>query len=158
MINKSNTIGLPILYLVIFAVVYAFNLPMPQDDLLRDMVASYYNYDYNQLYVYAPMLTKYNQYIAFDHFLHFTIHVFGRDATAHLIQITCFTMFVIPSSLIFIDILRKDKNCYLYLTFLLFLLLNDYSLLRITLARPEMIFTDWIIWGLWCKFTNAYKI
>lgn len=154
MINKSNTIGLPILYLIIFAIVYAFNLPMPQDDLLRDIVASYYNYDYNQLYVYAPMLTKYNQYIAFDHLLHFMVQAFGGETTAHLIQIFCFIMFVLPSSLIFINILKKDKNCYLYLTFLLFLLLNDYSLLRITLARPEMIFTDWIMWGLWCKFTH----
>lgn len=151
MITKANTFGLPILYLVIVAIVYGFNMPMPQDDLLRDIVASAYNYDYNQMYIYAPFLAKYNQYILFDHILHAISSIIGNTATAHAVQIFCYLNFIIPCVLILRRIMRHDRNCYLYLTLLLLVLLNDFSMLRLTLARPEMIFTCWIVWGVWFK-------
>lgn len=153
MINKSNTIGLPFLYLIMIVIIFALNLPMPQDDLLRDVVAGEYGYDYTQLYVHAPLLAKYNQYIAFDQMLHWSVILIGKLATVHLVQSLCHILFVAPCILIYLHFMRKDKNCYVYLTIILMLLLNNYTMVRLTLARPEMIFTCWIFWGLWLKFT-----
>lgn len=154
MINKSNTIGLPFLYLAMIVIIFAFNLPMPQDDLLRDVVAGEYGYDYTQLYVHAPLLAKYNQYIAFDQMLHWCVLLIGKLATVHLIQSLCHILFITPCILIYLHFMRKDKNCYAYLTIILIILLNNYTMIRLTLARPEMFFTCWIFWGLWLKFTT----
>lgn len=153
MINKSNTIGLPFLYLAMIVIIFAFNLPMPQDDLLRDVVAGEYGYDYTQLYVHAPLLAKYNQYIAFDRILHWSVLLMGKLATVHVVQSLCHILFVTPCILIYLHFMRKDKNCYAYLTIILMILLNNYTMIRLTLARPEMLFTCWIFWGLWLKFT-----
>lgn len=155
MINKPNTFCLPIVYIVMICIIYAINLPMPQDDLLRDMVANNYNYDYTQLYIHAPFLVQYNQYILFDHILTGLIGLFGSLVTVHLIQITCFVMFVTPSILIYQRILRNNPYCYLYMTLNLIVLLNNFTMLRIVLARPEMIFTCWIMWGLLFRINNS---
>lgn len=154
MVNKSNTRGLPILLILMVCSIYAINLPMPQDDLLRDMVAVNYNYDYTKLYLHAPFLAQYNQYILFDHLLAFISGIVSPTVTVHLVQILCFILFVTPSILIYQHILKQNNYCYLYMTLLLIVLLNNFSMLRIVLARPEMIFTCWIMWGLWLRIAG----
>lgn len=154
MINHKNTFCLPIAYLLMVCAVYAINLPMPQDDLLRDMVAVNYSYDYTKLYIHAPFLAQYNQYIMFDHILSFLSSILGNVATVHLIQVLCFIMFVTPSIMIYYRVLRKNPYCYFYITMILLVLLNNFTMLRIVLARPEMIFTCWVMWGLWLRIGN----
>lgn len=155
--SKNSLIWLPVIYLAMIAIIFAINMPMPQDDLLRDIVAGDYGYDYANLYTFAPLMAKYNQYIAFDMLLHYLTQFMSRTNVAHTIQIACYMLFIIPSTLLFAKILKLSKDKYVLLTILLITLLNNFTMLRLVLARPEMIFTCWIVWGILIKITNNIR-
>lgn len=155
---KDDTFWLLVLYLAMVFLVFFLNLPLPQDDLLRDIVAGDYNYDYANLYIHAPLMAKYNQYILFDVILHYLNMLGSRVITAHLIQFICMIGFVIPVLMIVLKVLDSHKHKYILTTLLIMLLLNNFAMLRLILARPEMIFTCWVLWGLAFKSRVSLKV
>ncbi|MBX9865475.1 MAG: hypothetical protein K2Y14_01065 [Burkholderiales bacterium] len=152
--SKDSLIWLPVIYLAMIAILFAVSMPMPQDDLLRDIVAGDYGYNYANLYAFAPFMAKYNQYIAFDIFLHDLNQLVSKTIVAHIIQTMCYLLFIAPCLLIFMRTLKLSKDKYVWLTLLLIVLLNNFTMSRLVLARPEMIFTCWITWGLLAKIVN----
>ena len=55
---KDDTFWLLVLYLVMVFLVFFLNLPLPQDDLLRDIVADEYRKNYSNLYTDALLMAK----------------------------------------------------------------------------------------------------
>lgn len=155
---KDDAFWLLVLYLAMVVLVFFLNLPLPQDDLLRDIVAGDYRYNYANLYIHAPLMAKYNQYILFDIILHWLNVVGSRIITAHLIQFICMVGFVMPVLMIVLKVLNAHKHKYVLATLLMMLLLNNFSMLRLILARPEMIFTCWVLWGLAFKSRMQLKV
>ena len=155
---KDDTFWLLVLYLVMVFLVFFLNLPLPQDDLLRDIVAGDYGYNYANLYIHAPLMAKYNQYILFDIILHWLNVIGSRMITAHLVQFICMIGFVIPVLMIVLKILDTHKHKYILTTLLMMLLFNNFAMLRLILARPEMIFTCWVLWGLAFKSRAQVKV
>lgn len=155
---KKYLSWLPISYLIWVFLVFLINLPMPQDDLLRDVVAGNYNYDYTQLYIHAPFMAQYNQYIAFDYVLHGMALILGNTITVHLVQSLLFILFMWPVYILFNNILQNNEHKELILTLLLIFVFNNFTMLRLTLGRPEMFFTCWLAWGLMIKTLSKPKL
>ncbi|HRG61670.1 MAG TPA: hypothetical protein PLP75_01485 [Burkholderiales bacterium] len=116
---KDDTFWLLVLYLVMVFLVFFLNLPLPQDDLLRDIVAGDYRYNYANLYIHAPLMAKYNQYILFDIILHWLNVIGSRVITAHFVQFICMIGFVIPVLMIVLKILDTHKHKYILTTLLM---------------------------------------
>ncbi len=156
--KTSDHIGILFIYLGMVIIVFAINMPYPEDDLLRDIVAGSYGYNYSNLYIHAPFMAKYNQYILFDYILHNLSECVGRVATAHIIQIICMLAYVLPLLIITNKILSRRSDKYYLITLLMILALNNNALLRIVLARPEMLYSCWILIGLVVKESPKLKI
>lgn len=156
--KTSDHYAIVLIYLLMIAMVYTINMPYPEDDLLRDIVAGDYGYNYANLYIHAPLMAKYNQYIFFDFILHHMSELVGRIATAHIIQIICMISYLIPLLIITFKTLKSRSDRYYLITLLLILALNNNALLRIVLGRPEMIYTSWILTGLLLKESKKLKI
>lgn len=155
---KAENYGILTLYVCMVFIIFGLNLPLPQDDLMRDIVAGAYNYDYSKLYIYAPLMAKYNQYILFDMILHHLSLLTSRVATAHLIQLACMLFFIAPCLIILNKLIKPSIDKPLWTTILLMILLNNFTTLRFVLGRPEMIFSCWVLWGIVAKNSNIAKI
>jgi len=147
-----------LIYLAMIILVFAINMPYPEDDLLRDIVAGDYGYNYANLYIHAPLMASYNQYIFFDIILHHMSQLFGRVATAHIIQITCMLGYLVPLLIMSYKLLSIRSDRYYLMALLMILALNNSALLRIVLARPEMLYSCWILIGLASKDSSRLKI
>ncbi len=143
-------------FFISIAAIYILVLRLPPDDLLRDVIAYKYNYDYNSLYIYAPLLSKYNQYIAFDILLAYLIKLgLSPVLTVSIIQILCFVLY----SILTIKILQKYINDKTILILLITLCLNPLIIGRINSGRPEIILTCWSMYILIIHNKNIiYKI
>lgn len=146
------------LYISMVFIIFALNLPLPQDDLMRDIVAGSYGYNYSNLYVYAPGLTNYNQYILFDIILHHLSLLTTRTITAHLTQLFCMIFFISPCIIILRRILKDSDDRYLFITILMMMILNNFTSLRYILSRPEMIFSCWVLWGLVLRNSKVGRV
>jgi hypothetical protein len=128
--------------------------PIPTDDLLRDIIAGDYKFDYNNLYIYAPLLAKYNQYIAFDKILYLLSQHIGKIWTIRVVQLFCISAYITPLVLIFNKLLshRPDKDELV--TFCLAYTLISSIMIRLTLGRPEVILAAWTLFGIACGLYN----
>ncbi|AUR52043.1 hypothetical protein [Aquella oligotrophica] len=147
-----------LIYLAMIILVFAINMPYPEDDLLRDIVAGDYGYNYANLYIHAPLMASYNQYIFFDIILHYMSHLIGRIATAHTFQIICMLGYLVPLLIMSYRLLKARNDRYYLMTLLMILALNNSALLRIVLARPEMLYSCWILIGLAVKDYARLKL
>lgn len=154
---KAENYGILVLYVAMVFIIFGLNLPLPQDDLMRDIVAGSYNYDYANLYVYAPLMAKYNQYILFDMILHHLSLLTNRVITAHIIQLICMLFFITPCLIILNKLIKPSVDKPLWIAILLMLLLNNFTTLRFVLGRPEMFFSCWVLWGIVTKDTYIAK-
>ncbi|MBY0378985.1 MAG: hypothetical protein K2P99_01145 [Burkholderiales bacterium] len=148
------------LIVLIIIILFLAKLPLPSDDLLRDMIASDYGYDYSNLYLYAPLLAKYNQYIGFDRFLHFISGYFGKIYTIRLVQLGCLISYLLALSLVFKAILSKRPDKSDLVAFLLAYTMIQVIMNRIALGRPEVILSVWVLFGFASSFYSSkiYKI
>lgn len=137
------------IYLIFLLIILLFLVqsPLPADDLLRDMIASDYGYNYNNLYLYAPLLAKYNQYIGFDRFLHLLSGSIGKIYTIRLIQLGCLISYLLALSLIFQSILNKRADKTDLIAFFIAYTMIQVIMNRIALGRPEVIFSVWVLFG-----------
>jgi hypothetical protein len=132
-------------FIIVISVIYLVVLRLPPDDLLRDVIAYKYNYNYSLLYNYAPLLPKYNQYIAFDMLLAYMIKLGASPVlTVSIIQVICFVFYTILTTII----LQKYINNPLLLILLISLCLNPLIISRLNCARPEIILTCWSMYIL----------
>lgn len=130
-------------FIIAISVLYILVLRLPPDDLLRDAIAYKYNYNYNLLYNFAPLLPKYNQYIAFDMLLAYIIKLGASPVlTVSIIQVICFVFYAILTT----TILQKYINNPLLLVLLITLCLNPLIISRLNCARPEIILTCWSLY------------
>lgn len=147
-----------LIYLTMIILIFAINMPYPEDDLLRDIVAGDYGYNYANLYIHAPLMASYNQYIFFDIILHHVSHLIGRIATAHTLQVICMLGYLLPLLIMSYKLLSIRSDRYYLMTLLMILALNNNALLRIVLARPEMLYSCWILIGLAVKDYTKLKL
>ncbi len=155
---KAENYGILVLYVSMIFAIFGLNLPLPQDDLMRDIVAGSYGYNYSNLYIYAPLMAKYNQYIFFDIVLHHLSLITSRVVAAHLTQLICMIFFITPCILILNRLIKPSIDKPLWITILLMLLLNNFTTLRFVLGRPEMIFSCWVLWGIVAKNSSIAKV
>ncbi len=117
----------------------------PGDDLLRDLVAYQVNYDYRGAYWGSPGVPPYNQYIAFD----WAVSALGGQPYAPpLVQSFLFVAFA-AAFLRAVRLGLGDGARYTVIAALLLLTLALPTVLcRVVMARPEMLFCAWLLWGL----------
>ena len=136
--------------ILLILVIFCIRAPFPSDDLLRDVIIGKYGFNYSNLYIYAPRITPYNQYIGFDKILFMLVQHVGQIWTVRVVQVTCILGYIIALVLIFNKLLdsHPDKQE-------LIVLLVTYTIIapimsRLILGRPEVIFTIWALFGVAC--------
>jgi hypothetical protein len=148
MLDYDNTL-LSIVALIL--IIFGLRSPFPSDDLLRDVIIGNYGFNYNNLYMYAPNLTTYNQYIGFDKLLFVLAKHIGRISTIRVVQIICLLGYIHALILIFSKLLVNRQDKIELVGLLVTYTMITPIMLRITLGRPEVIFTIWALYGVACS-------
>lgn len=138
---------LPYLLSIIILIFFLAISPIPKDDLLRDLIAWKYNYDYAQLYINAPLLPPYNQYFLFDKLLGFICKHLGLMYSLRMVQLSAIIIYLVPIFILVKSQLahRSDKHIIATLAVAItFCACGN----RILIARPEVFFAAWVVWGI----------
>jgi hypothetical protein len=115
--------------------------PFPQNDLLRDVVAYAWGFDYRKLYAWSTSLPTFDPYLEFDWLSGWVSRWTSPRVAAHLAQGTGFVAycFVIVAGL------RKTGNRLTRGAVTLLVVLGTLATGRLVDGRPEIVATVWLL-------------
>ncbi|OFC62018.1 hypothetical protein BAE30_03175 [Acidithiobacillus caldus] len=135
-----------VLWIVAFGVVAAFALahPVPGDDLLKDLVSSYYGFDYRKAFWASDLLTRHDQYIGFD-LLASWVHAHLPERFAFLpFQWFLILGYLAVQAKVYPSILSGRYYRYAWSALLTILVwLQPEFIERVVSGRPESIMALW---------------
>lgn len=118
--------------------------PWPPDDLLRDMVAWAYHYDYRGMYAYSPLIPRYDMYLGFDKAVAWLYRSLPHTMAPHVVQLLLSVLFVGVLTASLLKVLRRHAHRY-YLTTVLLALALSTCAIRLQQARPELLMATWAL-------------
>jgi hypothetical protein len=115
--------------------------PFPQNDLLRDVVAYAWGFDYRKLYAWSTSLPTFDPYLEFDWISGWVSRWTSPVFTAHLAQVVglvayCFAL---------VTGLRNTENRLLRSAVALLVVLGTLATGRLVDGRPEIVATVWLL-------------
>lgn len=122
--------------------------PWPGDDLLRDMVAWHYSYDYRNMFAYSPGIPTYDMYIGFDVVTGWVYRHFpwGSHQSGTFVVQCCATIaYLAAVTHAVIKRARSSDDKWFLTAALLVAVLLAGSANRLMLARPEIFLAAWAI-------------
>lgn len=117
------------------------NAPYPQDDLLRNVVAYAWGYDYRALYAFSPGLPEFDPYIGFDWLLGGVAKALGAHAAVLVSQLVGTVAFLA----VLIAPLRRRPDFAFHVSWVLMASLATFIISRLIGARPEVFITVWCL-------------
>ncbi len=137
-----------ILYLIpaaVIVLVFFGRHPFPPDDLLRDMTAWAYHYDYRQMFWGSPRVPLFDNYIGFDYLAGFVYRHFPHLYAPLLFQGAALLGFLVILPAILSRKLAADPLRWTWIALAMAALLYTPVLDRIVEARPEVFFALWAL-------------
>lgn len=131
--------------LIIVLGTYLRYSPIPIGDVLRDVIAYHYSFDYSKLYPDSPLLPPHNLWMAFDVAAMWVASFFGDEATARILGGVGFILLVSVTAVCIFFRLDSHKDKWFWLCALLFLVLLSSFTGRATSGRPELFATAWLL-------------
>lgn len=134
--------GIPLLaFLAIVLPQLADHLPFAQDDLLRNVVAYAWGYDYRSLYPGVPGIPPFDPYLGFDGALGLVSRVASPRVSVHLAQL----MGTVALIVAMLRPLADKPDSGFRICFVLFSALSSLVTARLVSGRPEILATAWLL-------------
>ena len=148
---------LPVIVFLIISISFYFHPPFAVDDLLRDVVAWKYGFNYQKMYPNSG-ICLYNQYIGFDFLAYFLSSFLKSIEVMHTIQLICGIFFSYAVFRI-CELGLKDHPDKITLSLTIFLIMLSSAVgSRLFLGRPELIFSAWLILAYQNRYPFVWAI
>lgn len=116
-------------------------LPYPQDDLLRNVTAYAWQFDYRQLYPFSPGVPTFDPYIGFDWTLGHVTQWLGASAAVRVAQLVGLGAFLLA----LLWPVRRSAEPQFWVPVVLFLVAATLVPSRLVAGRPEVLATVWLL-------------
>lgn len=116
-------------------------LPYPQDDLLRNVTAYAWDFDYSKLYPFAPGIPRFDPYLGFDWVFGQVSQVLGPASSVVVAQLSGAAALIAA----LVAPLRKKEDCAYRATVAIALVAATLVTSRLAGGRPEIWATVWLL-------------
>lgn len=134
--------GVPI---TILGLLFLARHPFPTDDLLRDMTAWAWHYDYHRVFWGSPRVPAYDQYYYFDHLAGWVYRHFPHGLAPLFFQALALIGMLWTTGAVLERSLRGNLLKWSLVALTLVWMLDTPVLIRIIAGRPEIF---WAVWTL----------
>jgi len=121
--------------------------PFPTDDLLRDLTAWAWHYDYRSVFWGSPRVPGYDQYVGFDHLGALAYRYLSPQWAPLLFQGVALVGFVLAFAAVLGKKLERHPLRWTLVSLGIAWALSTPVLIRIIAGRPEIFFTIWTLFA-----------
>lgn len=129
----------------LFGALFLARHPFPTDDLLRDLTAWAWHYNYHAVFWGSPRVPGYDQYWGFDHIAAVVYHHLAPEWAPLLFQGMALLGFLLAFASAIGDRLRQNPLRWTLVSLGLAWAVSTPVLIRIVSARPEVFFSIWTL-------------